>query len=107
MKYRKLKRVWSHSHANYIPNFDKVFPELKHLYRDEMCDRFRELNLDFFTEELKPVPFWLRLTMPFAILTAVLMIISLPILFLMTGKWSYSLGDENRALNWMRALRLL
>lgn len=106
MKYRKLKRVWSNSYANYIPNFDKVFPELKHLDSEEMCDRFRKLNLDFFTEELKPVPIWLRLTMPFAILTMFLMIIGLPILFLITGKWSYSLGDKNRILNWMKALRL-
>lgn len=106
MMYRKLKRVWSHGYANYIPNFDKVFPELKKLTSEEMCDRFIELGLEFYAEKQTPVPIWLRLTMPFAIIAMLLMIVGLPITFLLTGKWHYSLGDKNRILNWLKALRL-
>ncbi|MFZ4705483.1 MAG: hypothetical protein ACOYMF_05690 [Bacteroidales bacterium] len=102
MMYRKLKRVWSHGYGNYIPNFDKVFPELRKLSPEEMCDRFIELDLDFYKEELTPVSVWLRLTMPFAVITMLLMIIGLPFTFLITGNWSYNLGDKNRILNWLR-----
>lgn len=106
MLYRKLKRVWSQGYANYIPNFDKVFPELKKLTSEEMCDRFIELDLEFYTEKQIPVPFWMRFTLPFALITMLLMIIWIPILFMITGKWTYQLNDKNRILNWFKALRL-
>jgi hypothetical protein len=105
--YRKLKRVWSHGYVKYIPNFKKVFPELKKLSSDELCDRFIELNLDFYSEELTPVPFYIRLTLPFAILTMFIMIIGIPIIFFITGEWNYSFSEKNRLLNWFRSLKLL
>jgi len=106
MLYRKLKRTWSHNDANYIPNFKKVFPELSKVSSGELCDRFIDLNIDFYCEEKKPVNLWIRLTLPFAILTMLTMLIFLPLTFLITGKWGYSLGEKNRLLNWFRALRL-
>ena len=51
MMYRKLKRVCSHGYSNYIPNFDKVFPELRNLTSEEMCDRFIQLDLKFYSEK--------------------------------------------------------
>lgn len=105
--YRKLKRVCSHGYSNYIPNFDKVFPELRNLTSEEMCDRFIQLDLKFYSEKQTPVPVWLRFTMPFAIITLLLMIVGLPITFLVTGKWSYSQGDKLRIFNWLKALQLL
>jgi len=107
MFYRKLKRVYSHGYANYIPKFDKVFPELKNLNSEELCDRFRELKLEFFQEEIKPVPIAIRFTLPFAIFIMILMFIGLPIVFLITGKWTYSFSEKNHLLNWFKALRLL
>jgi hypothetical protein len=104
--YRKLKRVWSHNDINYIPNFQKVFPELSKIDSEELCDRFIELNIEFYCEEKTPVNFWIRLTLPFAIFTMLLMILVSPISFLITGKWGYSLGQKNRLLNWFRALKL-
>lgn len=105
--YRKLKRVWSHGYANYIPNFDKVFPELKKITSEEMCDRFRELGLEFYAEKQTPVKPLIRITMPFAIALMLLMFVGIPFVFLITGKWSYPLSDKNRILNWLRSLRLL
>jgi hypothetical protein len=107
MIYKKLKRTWSHSYANYIPNFTKVFPELKKLSKEELCDRFIELNLEFYSEEKTPVTFWLRLTLPFALIAMLIMIIGLPVMFLISGNWHYNLGEKCRLYNWFKALRLL
>lgn len=105
--YRKLKRTWSNGYANYIPNFKKVFPELSKISSEDLYDRFIELNMEFYYEEETPVNFWIRLTLPFAITTMLIMLIGLPVNFFATGKWGYSLGEKNRLLNWFKALRLL
>jgi len=89
-----------------MPRFKKVFPELSKLSSEEMVDRLIELRMDFYYEEKEPVSFWIRLTLPFALLTMLLMIVGLPLTFLITGKWGYSLGNKNRLLNWFRSLRL-
>jgi hypothetical protein len=104
--YRKLKRTWSHSYANYIPRFKQVFHELNKISSEEMCDRWIELNIEFYSEEVTPVNLWIRLTLPFAITLLILMFICLPLVFLITGKWRYPLSEKNTILNWFRALRL-
>lgn len=106
MIYRKLKRTWSHGYANHIPNFKKVFPELNKLSSEELCDRLIELDMDFYYEEQTPISLWLRLTLPFALVVFLIMLLFLPINFMVTGKWGYSLGDKNRVLNWFKALKL-
>jgi|AntRauMFilla1563_2_1112583.scaffolds.fasta_scaffold01064_4 hypothetical protein len=106
MLYRKLKRTWSHGYLNHIPNFKKTFPELSKLDSQELCNRFIELNVEFFSEIKTPVTFWLRLTMPFAFVLMMLMLLSLPFIFLITGRWSYPLSENNRILNWFRAVGL-
>lgn len=105
--YRKLKRTWSNGYANYIPKFKETFPELSKIDSEELCDRFIELKMDFYYEERTPVNFWLRLTLPFALFTMLVMILMSPLVFIITGKWGYSLGKKNRLLNWFRALGLL
>jgi len=105
MIYRKLKRTWTHGYGN-IPRFKKVFPELKNIDSEELADRFIDLGMDFYTEEKKSINPLLRLTMPFALLVMVVMIVGIPVNFLITGNWGYSLGENNRILNWLRALRL-
>lgn len=104
--YQKLKRVWSNGYMGHIPNFKETFPELKHLSSEELCDRWVKLNIEFYQVKSKAVPFWLRLTLPFAILTMITMFLMLPFLFLFTGKWGYSLGEKNTILNWFRALKI-
>ena len=106
MLYRKLKRTWTHGYANHIPNFKKVFPELSKIDSEEMCDRFIDLNMEFYYEEKTPVNFWVRLTLPFGVITILLMFVGLPINFLITGHWGYSLSKKNILLNWLRSLRL-
>jgi len=106
MLYRKIKRTWTHGYINYMPNFKKVFPELKNVSGEEMADRFIELGLDYFTEEQDKVKIWVRLTLPFALIVMLIMLVGLPITFLITGRWGYNLSDENFLLNWFRMLKL-
>lgn len=106
MVFRKLKRTWSHNSLNYIPRFKEMFPELRHISNEDLADRFIDLNMDFYYEKTTPVPFLIRLTIPFAIALIILMLIALPITFIFTGEWGYSLGKNNRILNWFRSLKL-
>lgn len=105
--YRKLKRVWSHNDANYIPRFREVFPELNKLSSEELCDRWVDLGVDFYTDELEKVNPLVRITLPFALILIIIMVISLPFVFLITGNWGYSFSEKNRIYNWLKSLRLL
>lgn len=106
MVFRKLKRVWSFNSYNYIPKFTETFPELNKVSYEEMCKRWRSLGIDFYTEEKVEVKGWIRLTLPFALILFVLMFVGLPFVFVITGKWGYTLGEKSRILNWFRALGL-
>jgi hypothetical protein len=92
---------------NYMPKFRETFPELNEVSSEDMCDRWIELGVDFYTDEKTPVKTWMRFTLPFAISLIILMLIGIPFCFLITGKWIYPLGEKNRILNWFRSLRLL
>lgn len=105
--YRKLRRVCSHNEMNYIPNFRKAFPELNQISTKEMANRFISLGMDFYTETNTPVNPLIRLTLPFAIIVLILMLIALPIVFLFTGSWTYSHTKNDKILNWFRSLKLL
>lgn len=104
--FRKLERTWSHNDINYIPRFKEVFPELNKISSEDMADRMIELNLDFYTETKTPVSVWMRLTLPFALIFMLIMLIGMPFNFFLTGKWGYSLGKKNRVYNWFKALKL-
>ena len=105
--YRKLKRTWSHNDLNYIPKFKELFPELSKVDNEELADRFIELGLDFYTEVRNTVKILTRLTLPFALIIMALMFIFIPINFLITGNWGYSISKSNPILlNWFRSLRL-
>ena len=107
MIYRKLKRTWSHNDLNYIPRFRELFPELKNVNTEDLADRFIDLNLDFYYEEKVPVSWWIRLTLPFALIMMLLMFLFLPINFILIGNWGYGYSEKNRVLNWFKSLRLI
>ena len=104
--YRKLKRVWSYNSYSYIPKFRETFPELNRVSYEEMCDRWEKLGIDFYTETPTPIKPWIRLTLPFALTTLILMLAWTPFKFIFTGEWGYSLSENNRILNWFKALKL-
>jgi len=105
--FDKLKRVWSHGYANYIPKMREVFPELKKLSDEEMCERWIELDIEFYTVTEKKVRWWIRITLPFALILLLLMFIGLPIYFIIFGKWGYSIQNKTKLYNWFKELRLV
>lgn len=105
MKFYKLNRVFSDNWF-YIPNFKETFPELKHLTNGELASRFKKLNLRFYEEKEVAVNKWVRLTLPFALIIMLLMFLFLPIWYMVTGRWTYSI-DKGRLYNWIRSLRLI
>lgn len=103
--YQKLKRTWSNGYSTYMPEFKKVFPELSRVDSEELCDRFIELDLDFYTTERIPVVGWVRLTLPFALVFLLLMFLGLPFNFIFTGCWGYSLKKTHLSIyNWFKHL---
>lgn len=106
MIYRKLKRVWSYNNMNYIKGFREEFPELKNVDSEELSDRFARLRIDWFQEVKQEVSIWVRLTLPFALILIILMAISLPFKFMITGIWGYELGGM-KLYNWFKQLRLV
>lgn len=91
---------------NYIPNFRETFPELNKLTYEELCDRWRSLGINFYTEEKKESRTWIRLTLPLALIFLIFMFLSLPIVYMITGKWGYGHGKNNIIYNWFKELRL-
>lgn len=107
--YNKLSRVWSRGHFKYIPNFRETFPELRNLTQEEISDRFCELGIDFYTSEQKMVNVWVRLTLPFAAVAIVIMFLTLPIKFMLSGSWGYSFKSKGLLwlYNWFSSLGLV
>jgi hypothetical protein len=99
MIYNKLQRVWC------IPNFRETFPEFNSIDNEEVVNRFKRLGIVLYKVEDTPVNFLTRLSLPFALILIILMLVGLPINFFISGKWHYreSLG----IYNWFRALKLV
>lgn len=93
--------------AEHIPRFKDEFPELEKIDREELANRFRRLKMDFYYEKKEPVTLITRLSLPFALITMLMMILFLPINFILSGQWGYKLGKKNVIYNWFKSLRLL
>ena len=72
--FTELRRVWSNGYMHYIPEFEETFPEL------------------------------VRLSMPFAFITFIIMLITSPIHFFITGRWEYRLKSNGKLMNWFNAV---
>jgi hypothetical protein len=95
-----LKRI----DCYYLNNeFKKVFPELKHLSEEEIENRLEEIGIYYYDNwNIKnKTSFLIRLTLPFAILTWIGFFISMPIHFIFTGKWGYSVNKHSKLFNWI------
>lgn len=77
-------------------------PELKKLDNEIIIDYLRGSNLEFYKIEKKKTPFYIRLTLPFAIIFVILAFIFSPINFIITGHWNY--GHNDKIINWLSAL---
>ena len=108
MLFTEIRRVYSHGYMNYIPKFRETFPELKELSNEELCERWKEMDVEFYSIKQKPVRFWVRLTLPLALILMLLMYIYLPINFIIKGKWGYEIHKNKfQIYNWLKMLHLL
>jgi len=99
-----IENVTSFGSMNYIPDFDKIFPELKDLSREELYRRFSQSNIKFFMVHNKKVPSLLRLTMPLAIILILIMFIMMPINYFVTGSFRYDTDKYIKVWNWFEAI---
>jgi len=67
----------------------KCIPKLKNEDTNDLVDDLRGSNLSFVMIESVKKPFWVRLSLPFGIIVFLLLFITLPIKFMITGSWSY------------------
>lgn len=78
----------------------RSFPQLKHADVEGILD---DLDFVFYREEEVKAPMLIRLTLPFAFLTMVLLIAVSPLKYIVTGKWRYK---STWLTNWFRSLGL-
>jgi len=97
---RKIDYWWAAS------KIKDVIPELKNnknIPTEHISSHLKGTNMVFFEEEKKPVKIWMRFTLPFYVIFCTILIVSMPIFFIFTGKWGY---DFNWAYNWGKSLNL-
>jgi len=86
-KYWNLKKADEYSAATELM---KRLPDLGGLDTETMWDAIRFSDLEIYKIKNKPVPLWLRLTLPFGLVAAVVLFIGLPVNFMFTGQWGYN-----------------
>ena len=98
--YSNLKRESEFYAARDLKN---IFPELNKLNSDEIENRLRKSDIEIFTETKRPVKWWIRLTLPFAVIVWIILFVGLPITFIVRGEWGYKI---DRIMNWFKQLGL-
>ena len=78
----------------------KHLPQLKDVLTDDIADHLRGSGLGIVIEKRKPSPLWARLALPITLIFILLLLITLPIKFMITGTWSY---QSERLSNWFKA----
>lgn len=79
----------------------KRLPWLKSVDIDEITDHLRGSGLGFVKEESVKTPYWMRLTLPFGLIFILLLLITSPIKYMVTGTWGYKV---QWIANWLKAL---
>ncbi len=79
----------------------RILPELKNSYTETIEDNLRHSDLEFYYKEKVKSPFWIRLTLPFALLVMLTLFILMPINYIITGHWGYKFVPLT---NWLRSL---
>lgn len=80
-----------------------ILRELKDSYVHEISDQLRGHNLHVIKQERKSSPWYVRITLPIALVVVLLVVISTPFKYMLTGSWGY---DENKLFNWFRSVGL-
>lgn len=65
----------------------KHLPQLQGVSAEDIADSLRGSGLGIVVQKSKPIPFWVRLTLPFGLIFILLLLVTLPIKFMITGTW--------------------
>ncbi len=79
----------------------KILSKLNKYSVEEIEDELRSSNLEIYEEERIQNNILIRLTMPFALLTMLVLILLSPINYILSGHWGYKWLPLR---NWFRAL---
>jgi hypothetical protein len=85
-KFWKIKKQ---DYWNTAYELKKWIPKLKNEDIDDLVDNLRGSNLSFVLTESVDKPFWIRLSLPFGLIVWLILFITLPIKFMVTGTWNY------------------
>ena len=99
-----MSNFWEIKKRNYYWTafeLKKHLPQLKGTSIDEITSHLGSSGLCILSEYSKPKPFWVRLSLPFGLIFMLLLLITLPIKFMLTGTWHYKWEWMS---NWFRAL---
>lgn len=76
-------------------------PELNKVQTDKIVDHLRGSGMFVVRKRLVESTFWVRFTMPFALIVLIFLLIITPIKYIITGKWGY---DNKSIANWFRSV---
>lgn len=76
-------------------------PELKGMDGEILGYKLDNTKLDFYESEQATTPLWIRLTLPFAFIIALVLFLGMPINYIITGRWGYKIVWLK---NWLSAL---
>lgn len=82
----KLKKSDDHSLALELK---KNIRELNNVDITYLWDHIRGLEIECYEVKRTKVPVWVRLTLPFGLITYTVLFIGMPINFMFTGQWGY------------------
>ena len=81
--------------------FPKIYNDFNSVEVDEKCQDILD-DYDIFTQEVVNVtPFFVRLSLPFAVIVVIIMLIFKPIFFMFTGKWYFDEIKTKWIYNWL------
>ena len=66
-----------------------AIPELSKTDSEKIISYLRKHNLSIVRKDLKKTPFYMRLTLPFALILMLSLLILLPFNYIITGSWYY------------------
>lgn len=105
---RKVRVQGGYVDSKFLREIKNQFPELKNLSSETMCDRLDQLGIDVYYEQKgnRAPSVIVRLTLPFAIITFVLLLLLKPVNYLITGNWYYNMRYFAPIVNWLISLGL-
>jgi hypothetical protein len=73
--------------------------ELKGVSVEQIDGQLCGWDYEFYKKGKVDTSIWMRLTLPLAVITTILLVAFSPVKFILTGKWRY---ENDKLANWMR-----